>query len=268
MIINKFISVKSILEDILRETQSELPLSFEDCVYYVYEALGIMDQPLQFIKKVTGHVANPDLDITNYRAEMPCDVYRVEKIAVNGFPARYAGGSFHHLLSGECCDVAGSTSTDIFTDSFGNQFSPQQSASLGTALLDSYTFDINNNYLTLSTQTGKVCMAYLAFPTDKDGFPMIPDDINYKVACKKYLIMKIRYIDWSKDPSNSGKRALFTYDEGEWLWYVGKATNKAKMPDIHQMENLKNQIIRLIPNINAFDSHFSTLGSKQQIKIH
>src|SRR3990167_732016 len=261
MILNKFISSKSVIEDCFRDMQSDLEVAYEDCVYWIYECLALMDQPLQFVRKVTGHKANPDLDITNYKAELPCDFYKLERIAVNGLSVRYSGNDFHHLLSGDCCDAnTGTSSTDIFTDNFGNQFSPQSAPINSGATFDVVTFDINNNYITLSTKTGKVCMAYLAFPTDGEGFPMVPDDITYKVALKKYLMQKFRYIDWSKDPSNAGKRALFEYDESEWMWYVGKAISKSKIPHPEQMESLKNQVVRLIPHLNEHDSFFKNLG--------
>lgn len=264
MIVKGFISTKSVLEDVYRYTQCQEELPIEDLIYWCYEALGLMNQPIQFIRKVTGYIGDPDLDIQNYRAELPCDFYHLERIAVNGLPARYSGNSFHHLLSGECCGTTiTSPATDIFIDNFGNQFSPQSANPEGVPVSDSITFDINNNYLTLSIQKGKVCIAYMAFPTDKEGFPMLPDDINYRVAVRQYLVQRIRYIQWSKDPSDRGKQALFAYDEKEWLWYVGKATNAAKMPHLEQMESLKNQIIRLIPSINEHDTFFANLGAKQ-----
>lgn len=270
MILKGFVSVKAILEDVFRYTQYQDELPIEDMIYWAYEALGLMDQPIQFVRKVTGVVDNEDLDIQNYRAELPCDFYRLERIAVNGLSCRYAGNSFHHLMSGDCCNLQSGLSSlgDVFTDNFGNQFSPQSPDPSQTSLAtDSVTFDINNNYLTLSVQQGKVCMAYLAFPTDKEGYPMIPDDVKYKKAVTMYLVQRIRYIAWSMDPTNSGKRALFDYDEKEWLWYCGAATNKAKMPHPEQMESIKNQIVRMIPNINESDTFFQNLGSKQLRKI-
>lgn len=268
MIINKFISCKSVIEDVYRDTQMEEALPFDDLIYWIYEALALMDQPIQFVRKVTGYKENPNLDIQNYRAELPCDFFRLERIAVNGFAARYANGSFHHLLGGDCCNAnSNSFGNDVFIDNFGNLFAPQSSQLLNTPVVDSYTFDINDNFLTLSVKEGQCCIAYLAFPTDESGFPQIPDDITYKVACKKYLMQKIRYIAWAKDPNNSGKRALYEHDEKEWLWYVGKATSKAKIPHPEQMESLKNQVVRLIPKINEHDTFFNVLGAKQLNRI-
>lgn len=268
MILKGFISVKSVIDDIYRETKYQGPLNYADSAYFAFEALALLNQPLQFIRKVTGYQSNPNLDIENYRAELPCDFYHLEQIAVNGKSARYSGNTFHHLLSGECCGLSSSTaSSDIFIDNFGNAFSPQSSAVVGQTTPDVVTFDINNNYLTLSVKEGKVCMAYLAFPTDEEGYPMIPDNISYKIAIKKYLMMKMSYQEWRTDPANNGKRALFNYDESEWLYFAGKATNDAKMPHPEQMESLMGQLVRTIPNINAHRKFYSDLGSQQLRKI-
>jgi hypothetical protein len=268
MINNKFISLKSVIDDVFRDTKHEGPIDYGDMAYWAFECLGLLNQPLQFIRKVTGYKGNPNLDIQNYRAELPCDFYHLEQIAVNGAPARYATGTFHHLLSGSCCGVSTDASgADVFIDNFGNVFSPQSSSYLGSTSSGQITFDINNNYLTLSCKEGKVCIAYLAFPTDCDGYPEIPDEMSYKVAIKKYLMMKMSSIEWRKDPSNAGKRAIFEYDNNEWMWYAGKASSNAKMPSIDQMESLKNQLVRMIPNVNAHSKFFSDLGSPEQKRI-
>lgn len=268
MILKGFVSLKTVIDDVYRDTKRQQPINYADMAYWAFEALSLMNQPLQYIRKVTGYKNSPNLDITNYRAELPCDFYHLEQIAVNGTPARYSTSTFHHLLSGACCGVnSDSVGSDVFIDNFGNSFSPQLSLSDAVAIPGQVTFDINNNYLTLSVREGKVCIAYLAFPTDGDGYPMIPDNISYRVAVKKYLMMKMSYMDWRAEPSNRGKKDLFSFDEQEWNWYCGKASSDAKMPSVDQMESLKNQVIRMIPNINAHSSFFGSLGSPSTKKI-
>lgn len=263
MIINKFISTKSVIEGVYRDTQTTADLPWADLIYWCYEALDLIGAPQQYIPKVTGHKANPNLNISNFRAELPCDFHKLVQMSVNGLPVRYTGNSFHHLLSGECCGFDSNSQIDTFVDSFGNRFSPQNSTMNSTNVYDSVTFDINNNFITFSTKEGQCCIAYLAYPTDEEGFPMVPDEISYKIAVTKYLMFKLSYVDWIKDPDSRGKKAVFDYNEREWMWYVGQASNKVKIPDLEQMESLKNQVIRLIPNINEHDTFFGYLGAKQ-----
>lgn len=269
MIVNKYISSREIIEDVYRNTGSSEELPWVDLIYFVFEALELMNQPLQYLKKVTGHKANPNLKITNYKAKLPQGIHKVIQIAVNGLPARYTTNTFHQLLDGKCCGLdANSTTQDVFIDNFGFAFSPQSSAFSSTGnVYDVITFDINNDYITLSVKEGEVCIAYEALPVDDEGFPSIPDDMSYRVSIRNYLMMKLAYINWIKDPTNSGKKAIFDHSEREWCWYVGQATRKAKIPNIEEMESLKNQILKLIPNPNFHDSFFRNLGAKENRKV-
>ena len=122
------------------------------------------------------------------------------------------------------------------------------------------TFDLNNNNITLSVKEGKVCMAYLAIPTDEEGLPLIPEDTSYQLAVKKYLTMKVDYIAWRR---GTLQQAVFEHSQQEWMWYVGQAGNKAKMPNIDQLEAIKNQTMRLLPRINQHETFFKSLGSPE-----
>lgn len=287
----KYISLKAIMEELYADNGYQYELPWVDCMMWTEEALNLIGHPRQYIKKVTGHLEHPDLDIKNYRAKLPCDFYQLEQIAVNGMAAEYSGNTFHHLLSGDCCGVTNDPSSAIHyntaqtvTRNFGTQvmtyneeagtYSYQErdlenlerlNLSIdGTQefrLEDSgeenrrITFDLNNDHITLSVKEGKVCMAYLAIPLDKDGLPLIPDDVSYKLAIKKYLAMKIDYIEWRRGTLNP---QVYQHSEREWAWYVGQAGNKAKMPSIDQLEGIKNQTMRLLPNINAHETFFRT----------
>ena len=267
MLNGNFVKIEEIIEGVYRDLGMDEQLPWEDTLYWSWEALELIGCRDQYIRKVTGYKEHPDLDITNYKAKLPCDIHRIERIAVNGFPARFTGNSFHHLLGGDCCgvDTTTSSSQDIFIDNFGNSFSPQASTLVGREVYEDITYDLNNEYITLSVQTGKVCIAYLAIPTDDRGFPMIPDDTKYKLAIKKYLMMKLLYREWLKD---SSKAQLYNHAEREWEWYVGSARGSALMPSMERMSSLKNQIIRLLPNINQEDSFFKSLGTQERKFIH
>ncbi len=288
----KYISLKAIMEQVYADNNYQFELPWVDCMQWTEEALNLIGHPRQYIRKVTGHKDNPDLNIKNYRAHLPCDFYQLEQLAVNGMAAEYSGDTFHHLLGGDCCGVDEDSSnslyynneqiitrnwgTDVLTYSEDTGIYSYQARDLeqmenmnlqsdgtqefylgngGLAEGRRITFDINNNHLTLSVKEGAVCMAYLAIPTDDDGLPLIPEDTSYQLAIKKYLTMKIDYIAWRKGELRSD---IFQHSEQEWQWYVGQAGNKAKMPNIDQLEGIKNQVMRLLPNVNAHETFFTT----------
>ncbi len=251
MEIKGYTKLSEIIEGVFRDLQLQEELPWEDLVYFAYEAMELIGTPTIYIPRIIGHKNDPALDIQNYRAQLPCDFHKLAQIAVNGSPARYTGNTFHHLLDGTCCGFdLNSQPTDVFFDNFGNEFSPQASTFLDQTYDPEITFDINNDFLTLSTQKGKVCIAYWAFPTDENGWPMIPDELKYKKAVKAYLIYRISYYMWMQDRLAKDK---FEYNEREWLWYVGAAKGSGNMPNAKKLEALKNVWVRLIPNMNGLN---------------
>ncbi len=293
----KYISLKAIMEQVYADNGYQFELPWVDCMQWAEEALNLIGHPRQYIRKVTGHKDNPDLNITDYRATLPCDFYQLEQVAVNGMAAEYSGNTFHHLLSGDCCGIDESSSSSLYynadqtitrnwgTDVLTYDAETQSYSYQARDLLDmenlnlqsdgtqeyvlsnngveqdkAITFDLNNNHITLSVKEGQVCMAYLAIPTDNEGLPLIPEDTSYQLAIKKYLTMKIDYIAWRKGELRSD---IFQHSEQEWQWYVGQAGNKAKMPNIDQIEAIKNQTMRLLPKVNHHETFFRTLGSPE-----
>tara|TARA_B100000768_G_C11255355_1_gene366120 strand:- start:265 stop:1185 length:921 start_codon:yes stop_codon:yes gene_type:complete len=294
----KYISLKSIMEQVYADNGYQFELPWTDCMQWTEEALNLIGHPRQYIRKVTGHKDNPDLDIKDYRAHLPCDFYQLEQVAVNGMAAEYSGNTFHHLLGGDCCGVGEDSSsslyysndqtitrnwgTDVLTyneetqsysyeardltdmENLNLQSDSTQNFTLANGSeynqSNNITFDLNNDHITLSAKEGKVCMAYLAIPTDEEGLPLIPDNTSYQLAVKKYLTMKIDYIAWRKGELRAD---IFQHSEQEWAWYVGQAGNKAKMPNLDQMESIKNQVMRLLPNVNHHETFFRTLGSPE-----
>jgi len=283
----KYISLNSIMEQVYADNGYQFELPWVDIMMWTEEALNLIGHPRQYIRKVTGHKENPNLDIKNYRAQLPCDFHSLEQVAVNGMPAEYSGNTFHHLLDGGCCGIEGFANLAAHvqeqnwgelvkvTNDDGTSSYEQRNDSLSnteggimsfdmTGAMDSemgpITFDLNNNNITLSVKEGKVCMAYLAIPTDDEGLPLIPEDTSYQLAVKKYLTMKIDYIAWRR---GTLQQAVFEHSQQEWMWYVGQAGNKAKMPNLDQIEAIKNQTMRLLPRINQHETFFKSLGSPE-----
>lgn len=288
----KYISLRAIMEELYADNGYQYELPWVDAMMWAEEALNLVGHPRQYIRKVTGHKENPNLDITNYRAQLPCDFYKLEQVAVNGQPAEYSGDTFHHLMDGACCGIEGFTNLAAYVneknwgelvkvtnddgtsgyvernDSQSNTDGGIMSFDLTDVMLGDYapiTFDLNNNNITLSVKEGKVCMAYLAIPTDEEGLPLIPDDVSYKLAVKKYLTMKLDYIEWRRGTINP---QVFDHSEREWMWYVGQAGNKAKMPSLDGMESIKNMTMRLVPRVNEHETFFKGLGKPSIRKRH
>lgn len=272
MLNSKYISIKHIIDKFYSESAVQEEVPYTDLVQWVADALLLIDQNPQFQRKVTGTSFNsePDLVITNYKAALPCDLYRIEQIAVNGVAARYSSSTMHHgLLSPACCGVVNESNiAHTMTDNFGNEFITSYHNYWSQLACSEVTYDINKDCLTLSVPTGTVKIAYLAIPTDEEGFPLIPDNVSYIEALTAYLTMKIDYLNWRKNPDSNGYRALYEDSDKKWCWYVGQAKGAAKMLSVDQMETLRNSTVRLLRKSSHHSSFFTNLGNKEHLRKH
>lgn len=127
------------------------------------------------------------------------------------------------------------------------------------------TYTVNGNYIFTSFEEGSVMMAYLAIPTDEEGFPLIPADewwrqaVQYEIAYK--IAMKLFIQGNITDKT-------FQYIERERDWKVAQAVNKSKMPSIDEMESFKNQWLRLIPNYNNHSTFFKNMQMPERMFNH
>jgi len=265
--IGKQISSKQLVWEIYRDSGIQDQINQADVYEWIVRVLALIGNPNAMLKKVTGHNDNPNLDIVNYRAKLPCDFFRLRQIVVNGFPALPSSNTFQQLMDGGCCgvDEIGNTLTSgTFVDNFGNTFITNLGENANAGPI---TYELNNDYVTLSVKQGKVCISYLAHAVDKEGFPLIPDDPSYIEAVKWYCLSKIDYLRWRNNPDSPGLKALYEHSEGEYNWYVGQAANAAKRVDPDTMEVIKNQLLRLKPEISNWSSLYKNMGVPELRKI-
>lgn len=259
MLLAKYTSSKEVINNFYRNTAYTEHVNLGDMSFWIYECMGLIDAPLQYIPKIIGHIKDSTYELTTYRVELPCDFHKLIAVAVDGNIAIPSSGAFHHLMDGACCGFSSDTSApDLFYDNFGNVFSPQALPLSSRLIEGDPTFTLNNNYITFDRKEGKVCMAYWALPLDEEGYPLIPDDIKYKRACSSYLQYKIDYIIWRQDMLTD---KVFAKSEQDWLWNISSASSHIKMPDVNQMEAFRRQNTKMIIRTEEFRNGFATLQS-------
>ena len=112
--------------------------------------------------------------------------------------------------------------------------------------------------------SGKICISYMAFPTDEDCYPLVPDDISYKEALFWYIYKKL-LLSMATAPENSRNGINYTFADEKWKYYCTQARNAANFPDIDKYESFMNQWVRLIPNINRHDEGFENLNTREDL---
>lgn len=273
----KYVSCQEVIRQAYRDKKYSYELPWQDAVEWSVEAVRLIGAPLAFQPR------QALIKIENYRGMLPCDVESITQAAgsyggCRPFPMTTSTNSFQPVftcadaqinieLLGEANLTANNTvpigqdisGNPVYTFQNGNMSMPETITDTSNiAYRNDATYSLNDNYVFTNFQTGYVFLAYRAFPVDKDGFPLIPDDQRFIEGVKAFICTKIDYILWR---SGELEKVHFDYSEKEWLWYVGSAGNSARMPNYDGMQAIMNQI-KLIPNKYAHDQFFRTLSSK------
>lgn len=229
--IQKLISINYVIRKVIKD------LGIDDKELYVDDFIEWIAEGLQYIGAYYQYCERQkSITIENYKGELPCDFYSLIRL---------------HNSS----------------DNLGNSFNKNLIGTTGTVLTrNSHTqrdYNITNNVITVSYQSGTLYLQYLGIPLDEEGLPMIPDNINYLDALKWRCALGL------SSRGYTFKQAQFNdykYIKSMWDRYCPQARADINMPDIDTLERLKNIMIRFKPDLNQHYNNFNTLG-KQESQI-
>ncbi len=216
------VSYKVVLDKIYRDLGINDEIAENDVIEWINEALLFIGAFNQFTSKTY------ILKVADHKAMLPTGFYKLQMANYNGVPLSWQGNS---LLNNWCCEDC----KIPVCDSCDN------------------TFYIDNYCLYTSIEEGDVCITYLSMALDEDGYPLIPDDVYYMEACKSFVVKQLDWREWRK-----GRIADKVKDDSEtrWNFYVQAARGSANMLNLSQLESMKNRLVRLIPQQNAFRQNF------------
>jgi len=231
----KYTTINRVVEQVIRNSGFDTEVDRVEVIEWIGEAIdliGAIDVYEEKCAKIT---------IEDYRGEMPCDWLSI--IQTRDFDSKQA----YRYETG-----------NYFSNSCHLEGSPDLVCQSGL------TYKIQGNYIFSNRKTGCIELAYMSYPTDDQGLPKVPDDTRVIKALESYIRYKVDYRLWRQGKVN---RDVFEYSNQEWLFYVNSAKTSILMPSIDQMESLKNQTVRLIPQLNAHSSFFKRLGTQESRRI-
>jgi hypothetical protein len=254
--IYNYVSVKKVIAKVFSDLDlGEQPHRISDMIEYCGEALKKIGAFPALITRVTGKEDLPLLTITNYQAKLPADLNTINQVAYSAstkgpyYPMRYATGSYssNHPTK----DVGVIINTQTTPDSEKD-----------TMFSLDYSYIIVGGYIKTNIKDGYLLISYQAIPVDTDKYPLIPDDESFFEALYWYINMKLTYPEWK---AGRIRDAVYYDTKSSWNYYRKQAYANAMMPNPDQLESIKNTWIRLIPEINAHDTFYSTLGEQETI---
>ncbi len=105
-------------------------------------------------------------------------------------------------------------------------------------------------------------VAYKGLPTDEEGNILIPDDETLKEALTHFVLYKYWLTKYLMKEEGAAQR--MSNHLTMWSTLSKKAMN-LNLPNVSELENLKNINNRLVPRTNAHSQLFSRLNNQENI---
>jgi hypothetical protein len=246
----KYVSIENIISKVYRDLGMTENLNINDAIEWAGEAMELIGASVYLEDKVC------PIEIRNYKGKLPCELHYIvtssglekdldlesetdcELESDTFIPMRYTTDAYHHWYCGQSDDHN---------------------------CVSDMTYSVNDDYIFVNFEEGKVLMAYKGMPVDDRGFPKIPDDIKFREAVAAHMKWRLGFIQWMNGKLQQGAYQKLEQDRD---WYIGAAQTRDKMPSIDMAESLKNQWLRLIPKINQHKDGFKTVGKAENRKTH
>jgi len=291
MAIYKTISSKALIRKVFRDLKPSKDNWIDDAVEWIGEALEHIGAAPQLCQKQCV------LDITEHKTLMPSDLYYINQVAINNSVSPANASEIDTLTdkvaelktqiaSAQADSLEYSSTTSVlheinnrlvvieniyFKDS--NQLQPLQYGAstfhksmhcTGCVNENAHyeeTYIIDCDYIKTSFKSGKICLSYMAFPTDEECYPLVPQDISYQEAMFWYIYKKLLL----SSPQFIKNGIDYTFADQQWQKYCTQARNAANFPDIDRYESFMNQWVRLIPDVTRHDFAFENLNTKEDL---
>lgn len=223
--IYSFVSSGQVVAKLYRDLNMQEERDHFDMIEWIAEALSFINTFQQYCQK------QAVLEVKDYRALIPCDLHALIQIEHKGIAVNMIEGSFDPNTA----------------------FLKEQGGSPGQTNTNfSFGYRVNGRWLVFNFREGKVNVSYLGIMTDEEGYPMIPDRVEFKQALFWYLLRQLILGGFIHPEFNFDKA------DSQWKMYCGQAKGAGNMLDLGGMEAAARQVQMLVPNINAFRDFFAT----------
>lgn len=129
-----------------------------------------------------------------------------------------------------------------------------------------YEYSVDENLIVTTTlPDGYIMVAYLEYPVDEKGIALMPDDEDLKEALLHYCLYRYWMMKFTMKEDGADQR--MKHHLSMWNTLAAKAAGSLNLPDVNQMENLKNIFNQLVPRSNRFDQLFLTLNSRENVNF-
>ncbi len=258
------VSVKEVIARILRNTRLTDSSYVDDMFEWIPEGIDKLKTKYQL------ELVPIDLEISNHACKLPCGLVGIEAVVYGGMRLREGGAQIAvtrqpSLFNG---GLLATPTTGIFqtdtTVTIENRLDPRLTGSdltLVTEFCNREYYKLQMNYIQTSFECGCITLHYWKRPVDCEGYPLIPDNENYKTALYWYNIAMM--IDAGYE-HKEGYKADYCMQKFEF--YGARAITEIKYPSVDRMEKLRQSFIRLVPPTHFYSDFFTNSEQLQEIR--
>ena len=296
--IYRYVKCESVIAKIMADTDaSEIRNRVSDIREWIFEAIEKIGAPMQYVRKESG-IDGPLLEIQDHQVPIPCDLVHLDAVAYaknpNGpwVPVRKDTSDIHQFRHRPAPkpdyaylphDHANKTIPE------GIHLPPEHQApahklmtsqsqlltmngvkafnQLAPNLQHEPTYFIKPGWIVTNQKHGFIKLVYKSIATDERGYPLIPDLASYQEAVYWYVMMKLSFPKFLKGRlggrSVYDNRISYQYMQQQWCFYAKQAYAEAMMPTPDDMRSIKNDWLKLIPDVDADDFFFKPTGDRE-----
>lgn len=267
-----YLSSKSVIEAIRRRfglRHSSIPKT--DVIEFIAEAIGLLEYGIGM--DIQFHESN----IEFYRAGYPCDMVDLYNIYYNGklLPeyrcrntCRYQRNpiySFENEVISKINVLEKNQKLSEDVDSYleGNITKTNLLEDILTAntshLILEHGIQVSTNHwykknihnIETSIEEGNITIEYLTFAVDDEGYPLVLDEIKYRLAIEHYVLYNL-ILSGYKHPTIKLDNAEYMKDRA-----MQKAKNQNKKLGIKELDEFKNVFTNLLGRVDTTTPYYS-----------
>lgn len=236
-------NIRRILDRVMRHPMMR-DIPFETAVEYTVDFIELMGTPAIYDEKTA------IIKVDDWKGQLPCDFYNMIQVRMAErqrkscwcppvqMPVnpiyRYSGHSFH------------------MSKKKPNEF-----------ISGEYTYKVQGMTIFTSTKDADVEIAYHAFATDDEGYPLLPDNASFLRGLENYI--KLQWFTIKFDMGEISYPVLQNVQQ-EYDWAAGDAQSEFSRLDLDKAQTLFNSFKTLLPRNNEHWRAFFTNGSKEYWK--
>lgn len=245
-------SIESLISKILRDTKLTDSSAMNDMYEWIPEAMEMMQTKYELVPRYK------DVDICFHYGKLPCGLSAINAVEYCGSRLGYSSSAKNPTTVNFSEQPVSQT---IFRSIRGEQLNPETGDNipfLGEQIESIMSLPQNSKeyyQLSMSTimtsfETGKVRVHYMGIPLDDKGFPLIPDNANYREAIYYFVRAKLIGAGMFTDPIYGVEGCMALFEK-----YAGRAISEISWPTEDRMQEMVKNQVRLIKPVLYWESY-------------